>query len=62
MLSIGHGHLAVGSKGAEPPYLHLLRVQCAHTTTKPLLLLQEKAGHCVYCNFTSKWADVAGSH
>ena len=30
MLSIGHGPLAVGSKGAEPPYLHLLRVhgQC----------------------------------
>ena len=24
MLSIGHGPLAIGSKGAEPPYLHLL--------------------------------------
>ena len=33
MLSIGHGLLAVGSKGAEPPYLHLLRLLCVLYST-----------------------------
>ena len=45
MLSIDHEPLAVGSKGAEPPYLHLLRVhgQCCACWSLTQIILTRHA-------------------